>query len=138
MFGRIRIVALNFEAMSLSFIIVNVNIVILDIYSRSASKYVLTKSLESLKADSELSEKAVSFVLTICPDSFWLQTPQPIVHIIGLCQKRAQFHINDCSISVIHSAEYEYIIRLTIMPEYNTNRFGTALIIFLISNHPWF
>jgi len=33
----IRIVALNFEAMSLPFIIVNVNIIILDILSHSAS-----------------------------------------------------------------------------------------------------
>jgi len=39
--NRIWIVALNFEAMSLSFIIVNVNIVILDMHSRSASSICL-------------------------------------------------------------------------------------------------
>jgi len=42
-----------------------------------------------IKTNSKLSEKAVSFVFTMHADSFWFQTPQAIVYIIGLHQKRA-------------------------------------------------
>jgi len=74
--SRIQIVTLNFKAMSLSFVIININIVIIGMHLCSMSQiyqyeckvlYVSAKSLNSLKTNKKLSEKAVSFVITLHP-----------------------------------------------------------------------